>query len=127
MGLWTQQWARAITDHLTGSGLIGQNLAAKQYHADRVQFCLYRFNWTMGNIISRFGYDYRVMANNYQEALMNKDQIKGHVEEAKGKVKEVTGKILDDKGMEIEENVQKNAGKVQAGFGDLKEDIKEGK
>jgi uncharacterized protein YjbJ (UPF0337 family) len=32
--------------------------------------------------------------------------------------------ILDDKGMEIEGNVQKNVGKVQSGFGDLKEDIK---
>jgi len=62
--------------------------------------------------------------NNYQETLMNKDQIKGKVEEAKGKVKEVAGKILDDKGMEIEGNVQKNVGKVQSGFGNLKEDIK---
>jgi uncharacterized protein YjbJ (UPF0337 family) len=63
--------------------------------------------------------------NNYQESLMNKDQIKGKVEEAKGKVKEVVGKVLDDKGMEIEGNVQKNVGKVQKGFGDLKEDIKD--
>jgi uncharacterized protein YjbJ (UPF0337 family) len=62
--------------------------------------------------------------NNYQETLMNKDQIKGKVEEAKGKIKEVAGKILDDKGMEIEGNVQKNVGKVQSGFGNLKEDIK---
>jgi uncharacterized protein YjbJ (UPF0337 family) len=62
--------------------------------------------------------------NNYQEKLMNKDQIKGLVEEVKGKVKEAAGVILDDKGMEIEGNVQKNVGKVQSGFGDLKEDIK---
>ena len=55
---------------------------------------------------------------------MNKDQIKGRVEEAKGKVKEVTGKVLDEKGMEVKGNVQKNVGKGQAGFGDLKEDIK---
>ena len=41
---------------------------------------------------------------------MNKDQVKGRVEEAKGKVKEVTGKVLDDKGMEVEGNVQKNVG-----------------
>jgi len=34
--------------------------------------------------------------------------------------------ILDDKGMEIEGNIQKNVGKAQAGFGDLKEDVKEG-
>jgi uncharacterized protein YjbJ (UPF0337 family) len=60
----------------------------------------------------------------HQETLMNKDQVKGRVEEAKGKVKEATGVILDDKGMEIEGNVQKNVGKVRSGFGDLKEDIK---
>ena len=46
---------------------------------------------------------------------MNKDQIKGRVEEVKGKVKEVAGKILDDKEMEIKGNVQKNVGKAQAG------------
>jgi len=45
--------------------------------------------------------------NNYQETLMNKDQIKGRVEEAKGKVKEVTGMILDDDEMELEGNIQK--------------------
>lgn len=58
------------------------------------------------------------------ETNMNKDKVEGRVEEAKGKVKEVTGKILDDKGMEIEGNVQKNVGKAQAGFGDLKQDLK---
>jgi uncharacterized protein YjbJ (UPF0337 family) len=80
----------------------------------------------MGNLIPRLGYGYLVMAtNNYQEKLMNKDQIKGRVEEAKGKVKEAAGVILDDKGLEIEGNVQKNVGKVQSGFGDLKEDVKE--
>ena len=58
---------------------------------------------------------------------LNKDQITGRVDEAKGAVKEVTGKVLDDKGMEIEGNVQKNVGKAQAGFGDLKRDIQQGK
>ena len=58
---------------------------------------------------------------------MNKDQVKGRVEEAKGKVKEAAGVILDDKGMEIEGNVQKNVGKGRAGFGDLKEDLKKSK
>lgn len=60
-------------------------------------------------------------------APMNKDQVKGRVDEAKGAVKEITGKVLDDKGMEIEGNIQKNVGKAQAGFGDLKKDIQEGK
>jgi len=58
---------------------------------------------------------------------MNKDQVKGRVEEAKGKVKEVTGKMLDNKDMEVEGNVQKNVGKSRAGFGDLKEDLKKNK
>jgi uncharacterized protein YjbJ (UPF0337 family) len=58
---------------------------------------------------------------------MNKDQVKGRVEEAKGKVKEVTGKILGDKDMKVEGNIQKNIGKGRAGFGDLKEDIKNNK
>jgi uncharacterized protein YjbJ (UPF0337 family) len=62
--------------------------------------------------------------HHYQETLMNKDQVKGRVEEAKGKVKEVVGNVLDDDQMELEGNVQKNVGKVQAGFGDLKKDMK---
>ena len=66
------------------------------------------------------------MVNHYLENIMNKDQVKGRVEEVKGKVKEVAGRVLDDADMEIEGNVQKNVGKVQKGFGDLKEDIKKG-
>ena len=55
---------------------------------------------------------------------MNKDQVKGRIEEIKGKVKEVTGKITDDKNLEVKGNIQKNIGKAQAGFGDLKNDFK---
>ncbi len=66
-----------------------------------------------------------VMSCNSEGKHMNKDQVKGRVEEAKGKIKEVAGKILDDKGMEIEGNVQKNVGKVRKGIGDLKEDIED--
>ncbi|MEQ1621650.1 MAG: CsbD family protein [Methylococcales bacterium] len=55
---------------------------------------------------------------------MNKDQVKGHVDEAIGKVKEVTGNIINDDDLEIEGNVQKNVGKVQAKVGDIKEEIK---
>jgi uncharacterized protein YjbJ (UPF0337 family) len=77
------------------------------------------------NIILRFGYGYPAVATYHQGTLMNKDQVKGRVEEAKSKVKEAAGVILDDKGMETEGNVQKNIGKVQAGFGNLKEEIKD--
>ena len=62
-----------------------------------------------------------------EETHMNKDQVKGRVEESKGKVKEVTGKILNDDEMELEGNVEKKIGKVKAGFGDLKDDIKKSK
>ncbi|MCQ8127578.1 CsbD family protein [Methylomonas rivi] len=55
---------------------------------------------------------------------MNKDQVKGRVEEAKGNVKEAIGKITDDETLEVEGTLQKTLGKVRAGFGDLKEDIK---
>jgi uncharacterized protein YjbJ (UPF0337 family) len=55
---------------------------------------------------------------------MNKDQIKGRIEETTGKVKEVAGILLDDKALEVEGNIRKNVGKVQAGFGDLQQEIK---
>jgi uncharacterized protein YjbJ (UPF0337 family) len=55
---------------------------------------------------------------------MNKDQVKGRVKEAEGKVKEVTGKIVGNKNLEAKGAVQKTAGKVQAGYGDLKDDLK---
>jgi len=42
----------------------------------------------------------------------------------KGKVKQAAGVLLDDKDMELEGVVQKDVGKLQAGFGDLKEEIK---
>ena len=56
---------------------------------------------------------------------MNKDQVKGRVEEAKGKAKELTGKVVGNKEMEVKGNVKKNIGKAQARVGDLKEDIKD--
>lgn len=56
---------------------------------------------------------------------MNKDQIKGRVEEAKGKVKQVTGKAVGNKELELEGRIEEAGGKIQAGYGDLKEDIKD--
>jgi len=57
---------------------------------------------------------------------MNKDQVKGRVEEAKGKIKEVAGHVVGNKDLELEGEIQKNAGKVGAGLGDAKENIKKG-
>jgi uncharacterized protein YjbJ (UPF0337 family) len=55
---------------------------------------------------------------------MNKDQIKGRVEETKGDVKEAVGKVVGNKELELEGKLENAAGKVQAQYGDLKEDIK---
>lgn len=55
---------------------------------------------------------------------MNKDQVKGRAEEAKGKVKEVAGRISGDKELEQKGKLQNVGGKIQAGYGDLKKDIK---
>ena len=55
---------------------------------------------------------------------MNKDQIKGRTREATGKVKEVTGKMTGNKTMEQKGRLEKTAGKIQAGYGDVKHDLK---
>lgn len=55
---------------------------------------------------------------------MNKDQVKGRVEEAKGSVKEAAGKVIDDKKLQAEGQVDKTAGKAQASYGDMKDKVK---
>jgi len=55
---------------------------------------------------------------------MNKEQVKGRYEEAKGKVKEVAGHAVGNDELEVKGKIQKNSGKVEAGIGDLHEDIK---
>ncbi len=57
---------------------------------------------------------------------MNKDQVKGRVEEAKGTVKETAGKVTGKEDLELKGKLQKAAGKVQAGYGDIKKNIKKG-
>ena len=55
---------------------------------------------------------------------MNKQQVTGRYEEAKGKVKEVAGHVVGNEELEIEGKLQKEAGKVQAGIGDVEAEIK---
>ncbi len=55
---------------------------------------------------------------------MNKDQTQGRVKEVKGKVKEVVGKVTGNKSLEQKGTIQHAKGVVQAGYGDLKEDLK---
>jgi uncharacterized protein YjbJ (UPF0337 family) len=56
---------------------------------------------------------------------MNKDQLKGRVEELKGNIKEATGTLVGDDTLEAKGIIQKNAGKVQEKVGDLKQDMKD--
>ncbi|MEO8738783.1 MAG: CsbD family protein [Casimicrobiaceae bacterium] len=58
---------------------------------------------------------------------MNKDQVKGRVEEAKGKAKEVAGKVVGNKKLEVEGDANQVAGKVQKTYGDAKADAKKTK
>ncbi len=55
---------------------------------------------------------------------MNKDQVKGRVEEAKGSIKETTGKVVGNPNLQGEGAVDKAAGKTQSTFGDAKEKVK---
>ena len=55
---------------------------------------------------------------------MNKDQVKGRVEQAKGSVKEAAGKVVGNEKLEAEGKVDKAAGKTQATYGDAKEKVK---
>ena len=56
---------------------------------------------------------------------MNKDQVKGRVEQSTGKVKEVAGKLLGNDRLQTEGKAEQVKGKVQAGYGDVKENAKD--
>ncbi len=53
---------------------------------------------------------------------MNKDQIKGKIEEIKGDVKERIGGATKDRSTQAEGWLENKKGKLQSGVGDLKED-----
>lgn len=56
--------------------------------------------------------------------MVNKDQVKGIAKQAKGAVKEAVGKATGNKQTQAEGAVEKTAGKVQKGFGDVREKVK---
>jgi uncharacterized protein YjbJ (UPF0337 family) len=56
---------------------------------------------------------------------MNDDQVKGRVDQAKGAVKEAAGKVVGNPNLEAEGQLDKAAGKTQATYGDVKEDVKD--
>jgi uncharacterized protein YjbJ (UPF0337 family) len=55
---------------------------------------------------------------------MNKDQVKGRVQEATGKVKETAGRATGNPDLEDRGTAEKFGGKVRKTFGDAKEDVK---
>ena len=55
---------------------------------------------------------------------MNKDQVRGRVEQAQGQTKKTIGKAVGNKELEKNGKLQDIRGKVRADYGDVKEDIK---
>jgi uncharacterized protein YjbJ (UPF0337 family) len=55
---------------------------------------------------------------------MNKDQVKGRVKTSKGKAKEAAGKLVGNDRLKAKGQIDQIAGKVQAGYGDIKNDLK---
>ena len=56
---------------------------------------------------------------------MNKDQVKGRVEQTTGKAKEAAGKLVGNERLRTEGAADQVKGKVQAGYGDAKENVKD--
>ena len=56
---------------------------------------------------------------------MNKDQVKGRVGQTTGKVKEMAGKVVGNEKLQSEGMADQVKGKVQAGYGDTKENVKD--
>jgi uncharacterized protein YjbJ (UPF0337 family) len=56
---------------------------------------------------------------------MNKDQVKGAVNEAAGKVQKNVGKAVGSPGNQVEGAVREVAGKAQKAYGNAKEDAKD--
>lgn len=55
---------------------------------------------------------------------MNRYQLKGRINQAKGKVKELTGRLFGNRSLEGKGFAQKTGGKIEAGYGDVKDDAR---
>ena len=58
---------------------------------------------------------------------MNKDQVKGRIEQAKGNAKEIAGKMVGNKTLEAKGDANQVSGKVQKTYGDAKNQTKKTK
>jgi uncharacterized protein YjbJ (UPF0337 family) len=54
---------------------------------------------------------------------MNRHQLRGRIGQARGKVKEVTGRLFGNKPLEGKGHVEKAAGRMQADYGDIKNEV----
>jgi uncharacterized protein YjbJ (UPF0337 family) len=59
--------------------------------------------------------------------MVNKDQVKGRIDQVAGKAKRVAGAITGHGLLERKGRLQEVAGKARATYGDTKEDWKDGK
>jgi uncharacterized protein YjbJ (UPF0337 family) len=55
---------------------------------------------------------------------MDKDRIKGKIDEIKGDIKERVGGASKDRSTQAEGFVENKKGKVQGGFGEMKDEMK---
>ena len=55
---------------------------------------------------------------------MDKDEIKGKAEQVKGAAKEKIGRAIDDPDLEAEGTVDRAAGKIREGIGEVKDKAK---
>ena len=58
-----------------------------------------------------------------REAVVNKDQVRGRIKEVQGAARKVAGKITGNKSQQLKGVIQNVSGKIQAGRGDLREDL----
>lgn len=56
---------------------------------------------------------------------MNKDQVKGRVDQTTGAAKELAGKVLGNEKMQIKGQAEQAHGKLQTVYGDAKENAKD--
>lgn len=56
---------------------------------------------------------------------MNKDQVKGRIENATGKLKEAAGKAVGNEKLQSEGLADQASGKVQSKLGDARQDVKD--
>lgn len=54
---------------------------------------------------------------------MNRHQLKGRISQASGKVKEMAGQLFRNKSVAVKGRAQQTGGRIQAGYGDAKDDI----